>query len=59
MSARTRKNSASPPTRSNVSGEVAWSRERLAAAGAASFTRSFLVLALILGRGFGLAVTRV
>ena len=37
MSARTRKNSASPPTMSNVSGEVASSRERLGSAEAAVF----------------------
>ena len=49
MSARTRKNSASPPTISNVSGEVAFSRKRFGAAAAAAFTRSRF--------GFGLAPT--
>ena len=37
MSARTRKKSASPPTMSNVSGEVASSREMPGSAGAAVF----------------------
>lgn len=45
MSARTRKNSASPPAMSNVSGEVASSRERPGSAGAAVF--------VTFGSGFG------
>ena len=55
MSARTRKKSASPPTISKVSGEVAWSRERLGAAATATFSRSYFGLVLTLGLGFGLA----
>ena len=55
MSARTRKNSASPPTMSNVSGEVAWSREMLGAAATATFTLGS-GLSFTLGFGLGLAV---
>ena len=57
MSARTRKNSASPPTMSNVSGEVAWSRVSVGVAATATFTPSFLGFAL--GFGLGLADSRL
>lgn len=52
MSARTRKNSASPPTMSNVSGEVASSREMPGSAGAAvcvTFWSRFGFVSLVLG----------
>ena len=58
MSARTRKNSASPPTMSNVSGEVAFSRKRVGAAATATF-RSFFGLVPTLGLVFGLADARL
>ena len=43
---------------SNVSGEVAWSRERVGAAAAATFARSFFGLVLTLGFGVDLARLR-
>ena len=52
MSARTRKKSASPPTRSIVSGEVASSRERPGSAGAAVCVTGRLPVTF--GFGFGL-----
>ena len=55
MSARTRKNSASPPTISNVSGEVAWSREMVGAAATATLTLG-AGLSFTLGLGFGLGL---
>ena len=60
MSARTRKNSASPPTMSNVSGEVAFSPKRVGAAAAAAFNRPFFGLVPTLGFVvFGLAALRL
>jgi hypothetical protein len=52
MSARTRKNSASPPTMSIVSGEVASSRERPGSAGAAVFVTFGSGCFVFLGLGF-------
>ena len=59
MSTRTKKKSASPPTMSNVSGEVACSRKRVGAAATATFTRSFFGLATTLGSLFDLARSRL
>ena len=57
MSATTKMNSASPPTMSNVSGEVAWSRVSEAVAATATFAPSFL--GFDLGFDLGLAVSRL
>ena len=54
MSARTRKKSASPPTRSIVSGEVASSREMSGSTEAADFVTGRLPLTF----GFDLGVSR-